>query len=81
MDKGNDRHEDAGSLLQQVIANVCTKFQNPRCSNSCEIFKNFIGEKEKRTNKGNEKHDYADSLLHNTTCHTPCVYQRGNFSL
>ena len=24
--------------IQQVIPNVCTKFQNPRCSNSLDIF-------------------------------------------
>ena len=31
---------------------------------------NFIGEKEKRTNKRNYKQEEADSLLHNTTSHT-----------
>ena len=24
--------------IQIVIPNVCTEFQNPRCSSSCEIF-------------------------------------------
>ena len=38
--------------------------------------KNFIGEKEKKwTNKGNDKHEDADFLLHNITCHTQCLYQ------
>ena len=32
--KGNGMHQEADSLLtmQQVISNICTKFQNPRCS-------------------------------------------------
>ena len=34
--KGNDKHEDAylSYTIQQVIPNVCTKFQNPRWSSS-----------------------------------------------
>ena len=31
------------------------------------VTKHFVGEKEKCTNKGNDKHEDADSLLHNTT--------------
>ena len=31
------------------------------------LTKNFIGEKEKYTNKGNDKHEDAASVLHNTT--------------
>ena len=30
----------------------------------------FIGEKEKWTNKGNDKHEEADSLLHNSISYT-----------
>ena len=37
--------------------------------------KNFIGEKERWANKGNDKHEDADSLLHNTRSHTQCLYQ------
>ena len=37
--------------------------------------KSFIGEKEKWTNKGNDKQQHADSLLHNTTSHTQHLYQ------
>ena len=36
--------------------------------------KEFTGEKEKFTNKGNEKHEDADSLLCNTI-HIQCLYQ------
>ena len=39
------------------------------------LTKNFIGEKEKWTNKGNDKHENADSVLHNTSSHTQCLYQ------
>ena len=35
----------------------------------------FIGEREKWTNKGNDKQEEADSLLHNTTSHTQHLYQ------
>ena len=35
----------------------------------------LIGEKEKKTNKGNGKQEEADSLLHNTTSHTQHLYQ------
>ena len=37
--------------------------------------KSFIGEKEKWTNKRNDKQQNADSLLHNTTSHTQHLYQ------
>ena len=39
----------------------------------------FIGEREKWTNKGNDKQEEADSLLHNTTSHTQHLYQ--NFKI
>ena len=35
----------------------------------------FIGEKEKWTNKGNDKQEEADSLLYNTTSYTQYLYQ------
>ena len=39
------------------------------------VTESFIGEKEKWTNKGNDKQQHADSLLHNTTSHTQHLYQ------
>ena len=37
---------------------------------------NFIWEKEKWTNKGNDKHEDAASLtMHNTTSPTQCMYK------
>ena len=39
------------------------------------VTKSFIGKKEKWTNKGNDKQEEADSLLHNTTSHTQHLYQ------
>ena len=39
------------------------------------VTENLLGEKEKRTNKGNDKHEEADSLLHNTTSHSQHLYQ------
>ena len=40
INKGNDKHQEAESLdaMQQVIPNICTKFQNPGRSSSWEIF-------------------------------------------
>ena len=35
----------------------------------------FTGEKEKWTNKGNDKKEEADSLLHKTTSYTRHLYQ------
>ena len=34
-----------------------------------------IGKKEKRTNKGTDTQYAADSLIHDTTYQTRCVYQ------
>ena len=41
------------------------------------VTKKFIWEKEKWTNKqGNDKHENAESLLHNTSSHTQIFYCR-----
>ena len=42
--------------MQQVIPNICTKFQNPRCSYSWEIFDTnftiyYIGVRDGKNNK------------------------------
>ena len=39
------------------------------------VTENLLGEKDKWTNKGNDKQQHADSLLHNTTSHTQYFYQ------
>ena len=39
------------------------------------VTENLLGEKEKWINKGNDKQQHADSLLHNTTSHTEHLYQ------
>ena len=39
------------------------------------LTKNSIGEKEKWKNIGNNKHEDADCVLHNTTSHIQCLYQ------
>ena len=66
-------------MIQEAVPNVYMKFQIlgavvPEKS----LTKNFIGEKEKWTNKGNDKHEDADSVLHNTTSHIQCLYQISN---
>ena len=42
------------------------------------VTENLLGEKEKWTNKGNEKQQHIDSLLHNRTSHTQHLYQISN---
>ena len=123
--------------MLQVIPNICTKFQNPRCSCPWEIFDTnfpmyYIGVRdgkkqkwkkkakinlsiliffptiylatlkvytkfedfgshrsreicdrifywrERKMNKGNDKQEEADSLLHNTTSYTQHLYQISN---
>ena len=39
------------------------------------VTENLLGEKEKWTNKGNDKQQHTDSLLHNTTSHTQHLNQ------
>ena len=39
------------------------------------VMKSFTEEKEKWTNKGNDKQQHADSLLHNTPSHYQHLYQ------
>ena len=39
------------------------------------VTENLLGEKERWTNKGNDKQQHADSLLHYTTSHTQHLYQ------
>ena len=39
------------------------------------LTKKIIGEKEKWTNKGNDKYEDADSVLHNTSSCTQCLNQ------
>ena len=53
-----------------------TKFENSS-SHRCraDIMEKNIGKKEKRTNKGTDKQYVADSLIHDTTNHTRCLYQ------
>ena len=63
------------STIQPVIPHFCTKFQIlgavvPEKS----LMNNFIGEKEKWTNKRNEQHEDAESLLHDTSSRTQCLY-------
>ena len=43
------------------------------------LTENFIGVKEKWINKGNDKHEDADSRLHNTKSHTQCLYKISRF--
>ena len=39
------------------------------------VTENLLGEKEKWTNKGNDKQPHAGPLLHNTTSHTQHLYK------
>ena len=39
------------------------------------VTENLLGDKEKWINKGNDKQQHAESLLHDTTSHTQHLYQ------
>ena len=39
------------------------------------VTKNLIGENEKLTNKGKDKHEDDDSLLHDLNSHVQCLYK------
>ena len=59
-----------------AILKVYKKFEDSGSQEADKsVTENLIGEKEKWTNKGNGKHQEADSLLHNTTSHTQHLYQ------
>ena len=50
----------------KIVGEVVPKKSSPN---------NFIGEKEKWTNKGNDKHEDGDSVLHNMTSHAQYFYK------
>ena len=63
-------------IINLAPLKVYTKFEDSGCNRSGEyVTKSVIGEKEKWTNKGNDKQQHADSFLHNTTSHTQHLYQ------
>ena len=63
--------------IQQVIPNICTKFQNPRCSCFWEIFDTnfptyYIGVrdgKRKMEKEGKNESQHLDFLSHNILGH------------
>ena len=63
MHTGNDKHDDADCVLHNTtshIANVCTKFQNLRCSSSWETFNtnfpvHYIGMRDGKKKKKSKK--------------------------
>ena len=77
--KGNDKPEDADSPLHDTKSCTQCLYEILKILGTVvpekSLTKNFIGEKEKWTNKGNDKHEDADSVLHNTASHTQCLYQ------
>ena len=66
--------------VKQYTSTLCKCIQNLKTLALIKANKSvtnffFIGEKEKRTNKGNDKHKEAESLLHDTTTHIQCLYK------
>ena len=59
--------------LSRIYTNVCTNFKILGAVLVPEKLKNFIREREKWTNKGNDKHQDADSVIYNTTSDTHCL--------
>ena len=59
----------------QVIPNICTNFKIlVAVTAEKSLTKNFIGEKEKWTNKQNGINEYVHTLLNSTTSHAQCLY-------
>ena len=55
----------------QVLSNVCKKIQTPRCRNSWEMFDEILNwKKRKQDEKDNDKHENADSRIHDTSSRT-----------
>ena len=65
------------NTIQQLISNVCTKFQNilDAVVSEKSLPNNFIRGKEKWMNTGNDKHEDADSVLNDARSDTQCLYQ------
>ena len=64
--KGNDKLEDAELKTLALIGAEKS------------VMKTLLKRKKKWTNKGNDKHEDAGSLLHNTTSGIQCLYQISN---
>ena len=67
--EGKNKSECLGFLSHNILGPA------PLIGAENSVSKFFIGEKEKWTNKGNDKKEVADSPLHNTTSHTQHLYQ------
>ena len=61
--------------IQLVVANLYTKFEVFILNGCGDIFDEKSGEKEKRTNIGNNKSEKAHFQSHDTTCRCEPVYQ------
>ena len=60
----------------QLATQVYTKFEDSGSHRSREIFdRKFNWRERKLTNKGKDKAQENDSILHNTTSHTRHLYQ------
>ena len=69
--KGKKKSKEISALwfsFTQDTSTLCRCIQNLKTlallRAEKSVMKNFIGEKEKMTNKGSDKHEDADSLLH-----------------
>ena len=84
-EKGKKKSKDMSALwfsFTQDTSTVCKCLQNLKTQALLgaekSVMKNFIREKEKITNKENDNHKDADSLLHDTRSHTQCLYEISN---
>ena len=57
-------------ILHNIISPLSGSTHNLKTGDKFVMYVILIREKEKWTNKGNDKHEKADSLLHNTISHT-----------
>ena len=76
--EGKNKSQHLGFLSRSYLAtlNMYIKLEDSSSHKSREPVTEILnGEKEKWTNKGNDKQEEADSLLHKTTSHTQHLYQ------
>ena len=65
--RSQKKFQHCGFLLHKILqssAGVYKIWRLALLGSEQSVMKNFIGEKVKMTNKGNDKHEDADSLLH-----------------
>ena len=78
--KGNDKHEDADSVLHKKLYPMFIRNFKilPAVVPEKSLTKNLLEKKKNGQIKEMRSTEDADSVLHNTTSHTQCLYKISN---